>query len=98
MSQTMTMTLDVEGLKKGMLKAVAAVAVFAGLVSVAHCGTGCKPAQSGAEVEAAYTAELVSCSVHAKTKAEASACRKAVNTKYGLCEQSTYPRITPCDE
>ncbi len=94
----LTLTLNPQALTKGLLKACAAVALFASLVTVAHCGSGCKPAQSGAEVEAAYTAELVSCSVHAKTKAEATACRKAVNTKYGLCEQAAYPRITPCDE
>lgn len=98
MSTVCQWSFDLQGLKRTLTNSIMGLALFAGVVSVANCGRGCKPVQSGAEVEAAYTAELVSCSVHAKTKAEASACRKAVNTKYGLCEQSTYPRITPCDE
>ncbi len=95
---TCEVVFSLHDLHKGLWKAAGAVLVFAGLVSVAHCGSGCKPPQSTAEVEAAYTAELVSCSVHAPTLAEAKACRRAVNTKYGLCEQAQWPRITPCDE
>ncbi len=81
-----------------LAKAGAALALFIGLVSVAHCGAGCTPPRTAAEVEAAYTAELVHCSVVAKDLAEAKACRHGVNTKYGLCDKSSYPKVTPCDE
>lgn len=79
-------------------RSLAGIAVFAAIAATGSCLAGCGPVKGAAEVEAAYTAELTACSATAKTLAEAKACRRAVNTRYGLCESSQWPRITPCDE
>lgn len=79
-------------------RSLAGLAVFTAVAALGSCHTGCTPVKGAAEVEAAYTAELTACSATAKTLAEAKACRRAVNTRYGLCESSQWPRITPCDE
>lgn len=78
--------------------ALLGLVMFAGAVAFSHCGMGCKPVRSAGEVEAEYTTRLLACSAKAKTKAEASACRRAVNAEFGLCEREAWPRITPCDE
>lgn len=83
---------------KAFVETLAAATLFLCMVAFGHCGKGCKPPQSAAEVEAAYTAELLACSEKAATKADAKSCRHDVNTKYGLCERDSWPRITPCDE
>ncbi len=79
-------------------RSVAGIAVFATIAALGSCATGCAPVKGAAEVEAAHTAELTACSATAKTLAEAKACRREVNTRYGLCESAQWPRITPCDE
>jgi len=79
-------------------RSLAGLVVFTAIAALGSCHLGCSPVKGAAEVEAAYTAELTACSATAKTLAEAKACRKAVNTRYGLCESAQWPRITPCDE
>ena len=79
-------------------RSLVGVAVFTAIAATGSCLAGCRPADSAADVEAAYRAEIVACSAHAKTLADAKACRRAVNTRYGLCESSQWPHITPCDE
>ena len=77
-------------------RSIAGLAIFTAVVALGSCHIGCMPAKSGAE--AAYAAEIGACSATAKTLAEAKTCRRAVNTRYGLCESSQWPNITPCDE
>ncbi len=91
-----TVQYSTAGLMTVAKKSLIGLLLFIGVASASHCNQGCRPV-SYADTEAAYTAELVHCSTVAKTKAEAKACRFAVNTKYGLC-QGDWPRITPCDE
>ncbi len=86
----------------GLVKTACEMAVGVGLIftfaAFAHCNTGCHPMPSPAEVDAAYRAEIVACSTQAPTREAARACRVAVNTRYGLCDRTTWPAITPCDE
>lgn len=88
--------------------AVATVmAIFA-----ANCSEGCKPVLSAAELNAAYTAEILGCTERAgklcsaipcpdKDKPAAAQyarlCRHDVNRRYGLCEEP-WPAVTPCDD
>lgn len=97
----MTFTLHPERLAGSAKHMLVTVALFVGMVAFSHCNHACKLPTgplSPAELEAKYTAELVLCSTTAKTKADAAACRHAVNQKYGLCETGSYPKVTPCDE
>lgn len=67
---------------------------FATLVLVGHGCSGCKPVLSADE---SYNAKIVACSSTAKTKAEAQACRDAVNREYGVCEKpGQWPQYVPC--
>lgn len=50
-------------------------------IAVAHCNTGCKPAQAA---DGAYQAELLNCVNKAKTLEESKACRKDVDKKFGV--------------
>lgn len=71
------------------------VALVAAIVA-GSCNEGCKPASSPSDLEKAYIMELLACTEQ-PTKEASVACRKAVNTKYGLCEPGDWPRISPCD-
>ena len=86
-----------DGLIREAKRAVVGLLVFGGIAGFANCHTGCKPAAGAAEVEAAYTAEIVGCSAKAKTLAESRACRAAVNLRYGLCDVDG-GHISPCDQ
>ncbi len=59
----MTSTVIVEfcpaTLKNNMLKAISAIMLFAALVMVAHCGTGCLPALSPEGTN--YEADIIGC-------------------------------------
>lgn len=66
-------------------RAAIAVLVFASVVGVAHCGSGCMPAES--PTETAYTNEIVACAATAGYPGaydhEADMrCRAAVDCKY----------------
>lgn len=87
-----------DDLVKQARRAAIGLFLFVGVVTFSHCGFGCKPLRTPGEVEAEYTTRILACSATAKTKAEASACRRAVNAEFGLCEREAWPRITPCDE
>ncbi len=77
--------------------ALAGLLMFVSVVLVAQSCSGCKPAQTPAELEAAYTAELVACAATQPTKALVAACKESVNRKYGLCDNpAEWPRIQPC--
>jgi hypothetical protein len=54
------------------------------MCAVAHCGSGCLPAQEPTPLEQAYVQEIVACAATSLTVAEDEACRAAVNRKYGL--------------
>lgn len=86
-----------EALVKEAKRAVVGLLVFVGVAGFANCHTGCKPAGSAAEVEAAYTAEIIGCSAKAKTLAESRTCRTEVNKRYGLCDVDG-GHISPCDQ
>lgn len=94
---TCTIHFSPEKLLNEAKKALFGLSVFCGLVAVAH-GCACMPITSPAEVDAAYRAELVGCSKTAPTLEASKACRRAVNTKYGLCRKEDWPRISPCDD
>lgn len=80
---------------KHVIEAILATAIA---ILVGRFATGCDAhVNDPREIEAAYTAELLGCVETAKTKQEADDCRKAVNRKYGLCDQVQWPRISPCD-
>lgn len=94
---TMTISFSPDGLVRDLRRAAAAVLLFAGIVSVAHCGTGCLPIRDPQDVERNYVADITGCSQTAKDKAEARFCRQVVNRRYGLCSEP-WPAVTPCDE
>lgn len=62
-------------------------------IGSATCNEGCHQELSR---EQKYVLDINACSAVAKTKAEAVACRRAVNEQYGLCD--TWPKVSPCDE
>ncbi len=70
-------------------RAAMAVLAFAAIVGVAHCGTGCKPAQAPNDLEQAYTTEIVACAATAGYPGaydrEADLrCRAEVDCRYKL--------------
>lgn len=79
--------------------AVAPVLALGMAIVLAELHYGCKvlAPTSPAEVDAAYTAETLGCVERATTRYESCMCRKDVNMRYGLCDQSQWPNLTPCD-
>jgi hypothetical protein len=61
--------------------------VLLAAIFVAKCHSSCKPVEGPTDVavEAAYTAELLSCVDRWPTKTEQAVCRVEVNRKWGLC-------------
>lgn len=57
-------------------------------IIVANCNDGCKPAQDPS-VAAEYTKQVNACVADAKTLQESCWCRKAVDLKFGVCEQDS---------
>ncbi len=76
-------------LVRDLKRAAAAVGLFAAIVAVAHCGTGCKPALEPTLSEQAYTADIIACAALAGYPGaydhEADMrCRATVDCKYGI--------------
>ncbi len=92
------LTATLGGMSKAMAELALTVALIFGVAGMAHCNQGCLPAEDAGAIDAAYRAELVGCAVTAKTLAESKECRRQVNARYGLCERTEWPRLTPCDE
>lgn len=70
-------------------KAVLALAMFAGITVMAHCGKGCMPAQAPTDLEQSYTTEIVACAATAGypgdyDRAADMRCRHEVDCRYGL--------------
>jgi hypothetical protein len=57
---------------------------------------GCFEQTTGSRSEN-YVLDIHACSSTATSKAQAVACRRSVNWRYGLCD-APYPAVTPCDE
>lgn len=98
LAERIAVRFSYDGLVRQTKAAALGLALFAGAVAFSNCGMGCRPVRSAGELEAEYTTRILACSATAKTKAEASACRRAVNAEFGLCEREAWPRVTPCDE
>lgn len=86
---TVSIQYSHDGLLRAARRAVAGLAVFIGACMVAHCGSGCMPAQGPHSMEQAYTAEIVACAATAGYPGaydhEADMrCRRGVDCKYGL--------------
>lgn len=82
-------SVSYDAIMRGTRDMVFALAVFAGLVSVSQCGTGCalfKDVQAPNAKEQNYTAAIMGCAATAKTKAEDHRCRVRVNHDFGLCD------------
>ena len=97
---TMTLSFSSERIAQGAKEMAGILCLLFGMAAVSHCGTGCTPdgqVQVPTNKEMNYTVDLTACSAGAATLAEAKACRKAVNQRYGLCGDP-WPRVTPCDE
>ena len=62
---TATFEFSPEGFLRDMKRALYGLLAFAAIVGVAHCGSGCKPAQAPNDLEQAYTAEIVACAATA---------------------------------
>ncbi len=93
------MTLTFEFCHKKLVRelrvALSGLALFGALALVAHGCSGCKPALTA---DQSYEAKILACSSTAKTKAEAKACRDAVNREYNVCESpGGWPQYVPCD-
>ncbi len=75
--------------------AIVGLGFFGALVLVAHGCSGCKPVLSADD---SYNAKILACSTTAHTKAEAKACRDAVNHEYNVCENpGGWPQYVPCE-
>ncbi len=61
----LTVEFSNEGLVRDAKKAFLAVLLFAGIVSVAHCGSGCLPANSPTVEEQSYTTAIIACAATA---------------------------------
>lgn len=86
---TCTIQYSHEALVRDAKRALVALAMFIGVVSVAHCGSGCRPAQAPTDLERNYTTEIVACAATAGypgvyDHAADMRCRAVVDCKYKL--------------
>ena len=70
-------------------RALIGLSIFIGACMVAHCGTGCQPAQDPTALEQGYTAEIVACAATAGLPGPYDhdadmKCRAKVDCKYKL--------------
>jgi hypothetical protein len=79
-----------------LAKASEAVFVTALAVILGHCNQGClQHTEADAQtVQDAYKAEMTSCVAISPTPKEACECRKAVDTKWGVCQR--FPTVGRC--
>ncbi len=80
---TLTVQYSTEELAKTVKRTAIGLLMFATVCVLAHCGSGCTPAESPKEAE--YTAAIVACAATAKTKADDHMCRVTVNHQFGIC-------------
>jgi hypothetical protein len=89
-----TVSLNPTRIKEEAIKAcllVFAVLLFSLVMN------GCQDFSRG-DVEAAFTTELVACVTSAQTREQSKVCRRAVYSKYGLCEHpDASPPVVPCE-
>lgn len=84
---TVTVDFDHSRLIRDAKRALLGLALFVGAVGVAHCGTGCLPAQAPTVEEQGYTADIVACAYFAgypgpyDHQADME-CRDKVNCRY----------------
>ncbi len=87
---TMTFEFSYDGLARCVRRAALGMALFVGVVvSVAHCGLGCMPANDPTQAERNYTTEIIACAATAGYPGAYDhesdmRCRAGVDCKYGL--------------
>ncbi len=86
---TATIEFSVDGLVRDARRACLGLLAFVAICMVAHCGSGCLPAQAPNTVEQNYTADIIACAYFAGSPGPYDAhadwaCRQSVDCKYGL--------------